>query len=93
MGLGFDWSGPPNGLDGRWMKLVVSPSSARPRPSPSPVAWELRYDHPLMQGIAPRSLCSFTRQFPTLSPGAVWVAMYQDHAQLCAYKTNNGHTA
>ena len=22
----------------------------------------------------------------------MWVAMYQDHAQLCAYKTNNGHT-
>ena len=45
-----------------------------------------------MQGIAPGSLCAFSRQFPTLSPGAVWVAMYQDHAQLCAYKTNNGHT-
>ena len=45
-----------------------------------------------MQGIAPGSLCAFSRQFPTLSLGAVWVAMYQDHAQLCAYKTNNGHT-
>ena len=49
--------------------------------------------HPLMQGIAPGSLCAAVRQFPTFNPGAVWVAMYQDHAQLCAYKTNNGHTS
>ena len=48
--------------------------------------------HPLMQGISAGSLCAFFRHTLTLSPGAVSVAMYQDNEQLCAYKTNNGHT-
>ena len=45
-----------------------------------------------MQGISAGSLCAFFRHTLTLSPGAVSVAMYQDDQQLCAYKTNNGHT-
>ena len=45
-----------------------------------------------MQGISAGSLCAFFRHTLTLSPGAVSVAMYQDGQQLCAYKTNNGHT-
>src|SRR6267154_6810458 len=42
--------------------------------------------------ISAGSLCAFFRHTLTLSPGAVSVAMYQDNQQLCAYKTNNGHT-
>ena len=45
-----------------------------------------------MQGISAGSLCAHFRHTLTLSPGAVSVAMYQDNEQLCAYKTNNGHT-
>src|SRR5438094_3344359 len=45
-----------------------------------------------MQGISAGSLCAFFRHTLTLSPGAVSVALYQDNQQLCAYKTNNGHT-
>ena len=93
VGLAFDWSGPPLGLDGRWMTGGYTPfDSPAPTFSISSCLGNYNTTHPLMQGIAPGSLCAFSRHFPTLSPGAVWVAMYQDHAQLCAYKTNNGHT-
>ena len=93
VGLAFDWSGPPLGLDGRWITGGYTPFDS-PAPTFSIPSCLGNYNttHPLMQGIAPGSLCPLIRQFPTLSPGAVWVAMYQDHAQLCAYKTNNGHT-
>ena len=37
--LAFDWSGPPLGLDGRWITGGTRRSLARPRASPSPVAW------------------------------------------------------
>ena len=93
VGLAFDWSGPPNGLEGRWITGGYTPFVS-PAPTFSIPSCLGNYDttHPLMQGIAPASLCAFSRHFPTLSTGAVWVAMYQDHSQLCAYKTNNGHT-
>ena len=68
-------------------------SSARPRATSLTVALGT-YDttHPLMQNISAGSLCAFFRHDPALSAGAVSVALYQDNAQLCAYKTNNGHT-
>ena len=92
VGLNFDWFGPPFGLDGRWITVGI-PRSTRARPTSAPVAWA-RADttHPLMQGISAGSLCAFFRHTLTLSPGAVSVAMYQDSQQLCAYKTDNGHT-
>src|SRR5438094_2025462 len=45
-----------------------------------------------MQGISAGSLCACFRNTLTWSPWAVSVALYQDSQQLCAYKTNNGHT-
>ena len=91
--LAFDWSGSPLGLEGRWITGGYTPFVS-PAPSFSLTSCLGNYDttHPLMQGIAPGSLCALSRHFPTLSPGAVWVAMYQDHSRLVAYKTNNGHT-
>ena len=93
VGLAFDWLGPPFGLNGRWITGGYTPFVS-PAQSFSIISCLGNYDtsHALMQGIASGSLCAFSRHFPTLSPGAVWVAMYQDHSQLCAYKTNNGHT-
>ena len=92
VGLNFDWFGSPLGLDGRWMTGGYTPFDS-PAQTLFTTSCLGNYNttHPLMQGIAPGSLCAFFRHIPTLSPGAVWVAMYQDHAQLCAYKTNNGH--
>ena len=93
VGLNFDWYGPPFGLDGRWMTGGYTPFNT---PAPTNFASSClgTYDttHPLMQGIPAGSLCAFFRHSPTLSAGAVSVALYQDNAQLCAYKTNNGHT-
>ena len=93
VGLNFDWFGPPFGLDGRWMTGGYTPFNT---PAPTNFASSClgTYDttHPLMQGIPAGSLCAFFRHSPTLSAGAVSVALYQDNEQLCAYKTNNGHT-
>src|SRR5439155_23649255 len=43
-------------------------------------------------GTSAASVCAFFRHTLTVSPGAVSVSLYQDNEQLCAYKTNNGHT-
>ncbi len=93
VGLNFNWYGPPFGLDGRWMTGGYTPFNS-PAPTNFTNSCLGTYDmaHPLMQGIPAGSLCAFYRHTMTLSPGAVSVALYQDNEQLCAYKTNNGHT-
>ena len=93
VGLNFDWFGAPFGLAGRWMTGGYTPFNS---PGPTHFATSClgtyNTSHPLMQGFSAGSLCAFFRHTLTLSPGAVSVAMYQDNEQLCAYKTNNGHT-
>jgi hypothetical protein len=93
VGLNFDWYGPPFGLGGRWMTGGYTPfNSPAPTNFTSSCLGTYNMAHPLMQNISPGSLCAFFRHTLTLSAGAVSVAMYQDNQQLCAYKTNNGHT-
>src|SRR5207244_3971484 len=92
VGLNFDWFGPPFGLDGRWMTGGYTPFNVGPTHFAASCLGTYNTSHPLMQGISAGSLCAFFRHTLTLSPGAVSVAMYQDSQQLCAYKTNNGHT-
>ena len=92
VGLNFDWFGPPFGLDGRWITGGYTPYNVGPTNFGTSCLGTYDTTHPLMQGISAGSLCAFFRHTLTLSPGAVSVAMYQDSQQLCAYKTNNGHT-
>src|SRR5438093_5646584 len=92
VGLNFDWFGPPFGLDGRWMTGGYTPFNIGPTNFTTSCLGSCDTTHPLMQGISAGSLCAFFRHTLTLSPGAVSVALYQDNQQLCAYKTNNGHT-
>ena len=92
VGLNFDWFGPPFGLDGRWITGGYTPFNTGPTNFGTSCLGTYDTTHPLMQGISAGSLCAFFRHTLTLSPGAVSVAMYQDSQQLCAYKTNNGHT-
>ena len=92
VGLNFDWFGPPFGLDGRWITGGYTPYNVGPTNFSTSCLGTYDTTHPLMQGISAGSLCAFFRHTLTLSPGAVSVAMYQDSQQLCAYKTNNGHT-
>jgi hypothetical protein len=92
VGLNFDWFGPPFGLDGRWMTGGYTPFNVGPTNFTTSCLGTYDTTHPLMQGISAGSLCAFFRHTLTLSPGAVSVALYQDSQQLCAYKTNNGHT-
>ncbi len=92
VGLNFDWFGPPFGLDGRWITGGYTPFNTGPTNFSTSCLGTYDTTHPLMQGISAGSLCAFFRHTLTLSPGAVSVAMYQDSQQLCAYKTNNGHT-
>ena len=93
VGFNFDWFGPPFGLEGRWQTGGYSPFVS-PAPGNFVNSCLGTYDmtHPLMQNISAGSLCAFFRHNPALSAGAVSVALYQDNAQLVAYKTNNGHT-
>jgi len=92
VGLNFDWFGPPFGLDGRWITGGYTPFNTGPTNFTSSCLGTYNVAHPLMQGISAGSLCAFFRHTLTLSAGAVSVAQYQDSQQLCAYKTNNGHT-
>jgi hypothetical protein len=92
VGLNFNWFGPPFGLDGRWMTGGYTPFNVGPTNFTTSCLGTYDTSHPLMQGITAGSLCAFFRHTLSLSPGAVSVAMYQDNEQLCAYKTNNGHT-
>ena len=92
VGLNFDWFGPPFGLDGRWITGGYTPFNIGPTNFSTSCLGTYDTTHPLMQGISAGSLCAFFRHTLTLSPGAVSVAMYEDSQQLCAYKTNNGHT-
>jgi hypothetical protein len=92
VGLNFDWFGAPFGLDGRWITGGYTPFNTGPTNFSTSCLGTYDTTHPLMQGISAGSLCAFFRHTLTLSPGAVSVAMYQDSQQLCAYKTNNGHT-
>src|SRR4029077_13520350 len=92
VGLNFDWFGPPFGLDGRWITGGYTPFNVGPTNFATSCLGTYNTTHPLMQGISAGSLCAFFRHNLTLSSGAVSVAMYQDSQQLCAYKTNNGHT-
>src|SRR4029077_390785 len=93
VGLNFDWFGAPFDLEGRWQTGGYSPF-VDGGPTNFSTSCLGTYDttHPLMQGISAGSLCAFFRHTLTLSSGAVSVALYQDSQQLCAYKTNNGHT-
>src|SRR5437667_10624489 len=92
VGLNFDWFGPPFGLAGRWITGGYTPFNTGPTNCTNSCLGTYNMAHPLMQGISAGSLCAFFRHTLTLSPGAVSVALYQDNQQLCAYKTNNGHT-
>ena len=92
VGLNFDWFGAPFGLDGRWITGGYTPFNVGPTNFSTSCLGTYDTTHPLMQGISAGSLCAFFRHTLTLSSGAVSVAMYQDSQQLCAYKTNNGHT-
>ena len=92
VGLNFNWFGAPFGLDGRWMTGGYTPFNIGPTNFATSCLGTYDTTHPLMQGISAGSLCAFFRHTLTLSSGAVSVAMYQDNQQLCAYKTNNGHT-
>ena len=92
VGLNFDWFGAPFGLDGRWITGGYTPFNTGPTNFSTSCLGTYDTTHPLMQGISAGSLCAFFRHTLTLSPGAASVAMYQDGQQLCAYKTNNGHT-
>jgi len=92
VGLNFDWFGPPFGLAGRWITGGYTPFNTGPTNFATSCLGTYDTSHPLMQGISAGSLCAFFRHTLTLSSGAVSVAMYQDNQQLCAYKTNNGHT-
>ena len=93
VGLNFDWFGPPFDLEGRWQTGGYSPFvDGGPTNFVNSCLGTYDTTHPLMQGISAGSLCAFFRHTLALSSGAVSVAMYQDGQQLCAYKTNNGHT-
>jgi hypothetical protein len=92
VGLNFDWYGPPFGLAGRWITGGYTPFNSGPTHFTTSCLGTYTMSHPLMQGIPAGSLCAFFRHTLTLSAGAVSVASYQDNEQLCAYKTNNGHT-
>ena len=93
VGLNFNWFGSTFGLAGRWMTGGYTPfNSPGPTHFTDSCLGTYNTTHPLMQGISAGSLCAYFRHTLTLSPGAVSVAMYQDNEQLCAYKTNNGHT-
>ena len=93
VGFNFDWFGPPFGLAGRWMTGGYTPfNDLAPTNFVNSCLGTYDTTHPLMQNISAGSLCAFFRHNPTLSAGAVSVALYQDNAQLCAYKANNGHT-
>src|SRR5206468_1956025 len=80
------------GLDGRCITGGYTPFNICPTNFTTSCLGTYDTTHPLMQGISAGSLCAFFRHTLTLSPGAVSVALYQDNQQLCAYKTNNGHT-
>jgi hypothetical protein len=91
--LSYNWSGPPFGLEGRWITGGYTPfNSPAPGIFSNSCLGTYNMAHPIMQGISAGSLCALLRDTLTLSPGAVSVALYQDNEQLCAYKTNNGHT-
>ena len=91
VGLNFDWFGPPFGLDGRWITGGYTPFNAGPT-NFKQLTRHLRYDPPADAGDLRWVAVRVLPPYSNLGPGAVSVALYQDNEQLCAYKTNNGHT-